>query len=103
MKLVRIQSVKPIRNFIVHLEFTDGTSREVDLEPHLRGQIFEPIRNNMELFKSVRVDEGIKTICWKTEPILIPTRFIMGSNPRGRKIQNWNWQNNGCTYHPRRP
>lgn len=81
MKLVRIRSVKPIRDFIVHLEFTDGTSREVDLEPHLHGQIFEPIRNNMELFRSVRVDDDIRTICWDNGADIDPDTLYHGLKP----------------------
>jgi len=81
MKLVRIRSVKPIRDFIVHLEFTDGTSREIDLEPYLHGRIFEPIRNSMELFKSVRVDESIKTICWENGADIDPDTLYHGLKP----------------------
>jgi len=65
MKLVRIKSVKPLYDFVVHLEFTDKTERDVNLEPFLRGKIFEPIRDNIETFRSVKVDERMKTICWE--------------------------------------
>jgi Protein of unknown function (DUF2442) len=65
MKLVRIKSVKPLENYTVHIVFTDDTERNVDLEPFLHGKIFEPLRNNIEAFKAVRVDERMKTICWE--------------------------------------
>ena len=65
MKLVRIRSVKPLQNYVVHLEFTDGTNRDIDLEPYLRGIIFEPLRENLEAFRAVKVDERMKTICWE--------------------------------------
>lgn len=65
MKLVRIQSVKPLENFTVRLEFTDGTSREVDLEPFLRGKVFESLRQNQAVFRAVRVDERMGTIVWE--------------------------------------
>ena len=65
MKLVRIQSVKPLENFVVELKFTDGTSREIDLEPFLRGKVFEPLRNNLEMFRAVKVDERMGTIVWE--------------------------------------
>jgi len=65
MKLVRIKSVEPLGDFTVHLEFTDGTSREVNLEPFLRGKIFESLRNNPQAFRAVRVDERMGTIVWE--------------------------------------
>jgi len=65
MKLVRIQSVKPLENFNVQLEFTDGTSRKIDLEPFLRGKIFESIRKNPNNFRTVKVDERMGTIVWE--------------------------------------
>ena len=65
MKLVRIKSVEPLENFVVALEFTDGTKRSVDLEPFLRGRIFESLRNNEAAFRAVRVDERMGTIVWE--------------------------------------
>ncbi len=65
MKLVRIQSVEPLENFIVRLEFTDGTSRDVNLEPFLRGKVFESLRNNPEKFRAVKVDSRMGTIVWE--------------------------------------
>ncbi len=65
MKLVRIQSVKPLTDFVVSIKFTDGTSREVDLEPFLRGKVFESLRNNPEAFRAMKVDERMRTIVWE--------------------------------------
>lgn len=65
MKLIRIQSVKPLENFVAHLFFTDGTNREIDLEPFLRGKVFESLRNNPEIFRAMKVDERMGTIVWE--------------------------------------
>ncbi len=62
--LVRIRSVTPISGFLVRLEFTDGTAREVDLEKYLRGPIFEPIRTDPARFREVTVEPGARTISW---------------------------------------
>ena len=37
--------------------------KEIDLEKFLRGEIFEPIRKNLEVFRSVKVIGG--TIGWE--------------------------------------
>lgn len=65
MKLVRIQSVKTLEDFVVELEFTDGTSRQIDLEPYLHGEVFEPLRNDLEKFRAVKVDKRMGTIVWE--------------------------------------
>jgi len=63
--MIEIRSVKPLEKFQVLLEFTNGEQKIVDLEPFLRGPIFEPLRQNHELFRSVRVDEELGTIVWE--------------------------------------
>lgn len=46
------------------LEFSNGEKRVVDLQPFLRGPIFERIRNDLEYFLTVRVNEELGTIVW---------------------------------------
>lgn len=63
--MVEVRSVKPLEKFQVLLEFNTGERKVVDLEPFLHGPVFEPIRRNPELFRSVRVDEELGTIVWE--------------------------------------
>jgi len=81
MKLVRIRSVKPLKNYVVQLEFTDGTSREVDLEPFLRGKMFEPLRANPDAFRAVKVDERMGTIVWENGADIDPDVLYHGLKP----------------------
>jgi hypothetical protein len=62
--MVRIKDVTVLKPFRVNLQFTDGSSREVDLEPYLRGPIFEPLRRDLALFAAVQVDPELGTIVW---------------------------------------
>jgi hypothetical protein len=62
--LVRIRSVTPLTGFVLCLEFTDGTSKEVDLEKFWGGPIFEPLRTDPERFRELRVEPGSGTISW---------------------------------------
>jgi hypothetical protein len=62
--MILVRSVKPLREFVVELEFSNGEQKTIDLEPWLRGPIFEPLHRNLELFRSVRVDEELGTIVW---------------------------------------
>ena len=47
----------------MELTFEDESVRFVDLEPHLDGEIFTPLKN-IEYFKRVRVNLDIDTIMW---------------------------------------
>lgn len=61
-ELVRVTSVEPLGGFVLRLAFSDGSRRDVDVRPFLRGPVFEPLRTDPELFRQVRVESG--TIVW---------------------------------------
>jgi hypothetical protein len=60
--LVRVKAIAPLEGFTVRVEFEDGTQKRLDLQPYLRGPIFEPIRNDPIMFRSMKVWDG--TITW---------------------------------------
>jgi len=62
--MVLIRAVTLLEKFQVRLEFSTGEQKVIDLEPLLHGPIFEPLRQNLDLFHSVRVDEELGTIVW---------------------------------------
>ena len=64
MKLMSVRSVELLEGFQVCLGFDDGTEKVVDLEIYLHGPIFEPMRNDLRVFQSVRVDKDAGTIVW---------------------------------------
>ena len=61
-KLVRVTAVEPLEGFVLRLSFSDGMARDVDVEKLLRGPVFEPLREDAELFRQVRVESG--AIIW---------------------------------------
>ena len=63
--MIEVRSVKPLGNFEVLLEFSNGEQKVINLEPLLRGPIFEPIRRDPALFRSVSVDKELGTIVWE--------------------------------------
>jgi hypothetical protein len=79
--LVRIRGVKPLEGFLVHLEFTDGSARTVDLEPYLHGPVFAPIRDDVQFFRSVRVDPEAETIVWSNGADIDPDVLYHGWKP----------------------
>jgi hypothetical protein len=52
-----------VAGHVVWLRFRDGTSGEVDLEPALRGPIFEPLRNP-SVFRQFRIHPEFHTLVW---------------------------------------
>jgi len=81
MKLVRVQKIKPLHDFVVFVEFTDGTKREIDLEPYLRGKVFENIRQSPSVFQSMKIDERMSTIVWENGADIDPDVLYYGLKP----------------------
>ena len=77
--LVRAQTVQPLADFVVRVVFTNGTTRDINLEPHLTGPIFEPIRRQAELFRQVRVEFGALT--WPNGADIDPDVLYHGGTP----------------------
>ena len=71
-RTARIRSVEPLVGFALRLGFDDGTVREIDLEADLWGPVFEPLRDDPQLFRQVRVDEELGTIVWPNGADLDP-------------------------------
>jgi hypothetical protein len=80
-QLVRIQGVEALEPFRVRLQFTNGTSREIDLTVYLRGPVFEPIRSDPSVFRSVRVDQELGTIVWPNGADIDPDVLCRGLKP----------------------
>ncbi len=71
-ELVDVISVRVLDGFQVHLVFQDGTEDVIDLEHHLQGPIFEPLRNDPQFFRSVRVAPEAGTIVWPNGADIAP-------------------------------
>ncbi len=79
--LVRVRAVQPLEPFKVELTFQDGTRKLVDLDPFLRGPIFESIRQNLDLFRAVKVVGS--TIGWDNGADIDPDVLYYNLTPAG--------------------
>ena len=79
--LIRIRGVVPLGGFVVRLDFTDGTKRDVDLEPYLHGPIFAPIRDDERMFRTVHVAPEAGTIGWENGADIDPDVLFRGLTP----------------------
>jgi uncharacterized protein DUF2442 len=71
-RTARIRTVEPLEGFVLRLGFDDGTVRVLDLEAELWGPVFEPLRQDPQLFRQVRVDGELGTIVWPNGADLDP-------------------------------
>src|SRR5947209_10127044 len=62
-EIVNVTAAKYRGNYRVWLEFSDGTSGEVDLSERLHGEVFEPLKD-VTLFRQVKFDPAMHTIVW---------------------------------------
>lgn len=85
--LVRVRAVKPLEGFVVHLDFTDGTQRDVDLEPYLHGPIFAPICDEPQIFRAMHVDQDAGTIVWSNGADIDPDVLYRGLKPAWMDVE----------------
>lgn len=69
-QVVTVTSVEVLHEHVVRLGFSDGCVGDVDLGPELWGPVFEPVADDYQLFRQVRVDLG--TIVWPNGADLAP-------------------------------
>ena len=58
-----VTAVSCLDGFRLKVRFEDNSSKVVDLEPHLDGPVFEPLKDP-EYFRKVEVNHDIDTITW---------------------------------------
>ena len=59
----RVIDANYLKDYILHLHFSDGSEGEIDLEPDLDGEIFEPLKD-VSYFRSFTVNHELHTITW---------------------------------------
>ena len=57
--------------FVVWLRFHDGTAGEIDLEPELWGEVFEPLRD-AAVFRQFTIDPMFRTLVWPNGADIAP-------------------------------
>lgn len=80
-ELPTVIHVEPLDGFRVRIWFKDGLIVERDLESHLWGPVFEPIRSDPLLFRQVFVDPIGGTIAWPGEVDMAPETLYYWDKP----------------------
>ncbi|MBI5303983.1 MAG: DUF2442 domain-containing protein [Chloroflexi bacterium] len=80
--MICVRAVKPLAGFKVHVTFTDGTQRVIDLTPYIgTGPVFAPIRNDPALFRRVFVDPETETLTWENGADIAPETLYYDGDP----------------------
>lgn len=83
-----VVAVTVVRPYVLDITFADGVQRQVDMEPLLWGEVFEPLRDP-DFFARVAVDPILKTIVWPNGADLAPEYLYYGEEtPYGRVVIN---------------
>jgi len=78
--MVRIIEVRTCAGYRVHLTFSDGSEKEVDLAPYLKGPVFEPL-HDPAMFREVFVDPELGTLVWPNGADICPDVLYHGRAP----------------------
>ena len=76
---VRVRGVKALEGFKVFVSFDNDSQREIDLERYLHGPVFERIRNDPAVFRSMTIEGG--TIAWDNGADIDPDVLYYGLKP----------------------
>ena len=61
----RVQSFQQVGTYVLEIKYDDGSSRRIDFEPMLEGELFGPLRDPL-LFAQAKLDPEIHTLVWPT-------------------------------------
>ena len=79
-----ITDVKYNSGFKLLIQFEDGQWRLADLENHLEGEVFEPLRDPAR-FQSARLNRDIDTVVWDNGADMSPDFLYQISVPWDEK------------------
>ncbi|MCL4395917.1 MAG: DUF2442 domain-containing protein [Chloroflexi bacterium] len=80
-QVIGVRNAQIVSGYNVHVTFTDGTERDIDLEPLLWGPVFAPIRSDPAVFASIFVDPIGQTLAWPGGVDLAPESLYYGDKP----------------------
>ena len=69
--ILHITEVEVVGDFMLRIEFNDGTVKVVDVSPLLTGPVFEPV-NDPAFFARVTIDPVAQTVVWPNGADLAP-------------------------------
>ena len=59
----KVVTATHVKNFILHIRFSDGTEGDADLANELDGEVFRPLKD-LAYFVQFKVDPELHTVTW---------------------------------------
>lgn len=87
-RLDRVRAVELLGGYHVRLTFGDESTKIIDLEPYLHGPIFEAIRSDTTMFRTVHFDQQAGTIVWDNGADIDPDVLYYGRIPAWMQEQD---------------
>ena len=69
-------SVKPLENYVLEIEFSNGEIKKFDVKPYLQYKAFESLKD-LQLFNTVKID-GL-SIAWQNGADICPDELYNNS------------------------
>lgn len=70
-QVLHVDRAQHVRDYLLDITFDDGTRKTVDVEPLLKGEMFESLRDP-DQFTKLTIDPISKTIVWPNGADLAP-------------------------------
>ncbi len=82
--MIEVKSARYISEYRLELEFSNGSVREVDLQSHLTGSVFQPLRDKT-YFSNFSVQ--FNTVAWSNGADFAPEfLFEIGTEVETKKV-----------------
>ena len=69
--MLEVTNAEYLHDYIIKLDFNDGTHGKLDFEGLLWGTMFEPLKE-LDTFKAFHLSQTFHTICWPNEADFAP-------------------------------
>lgn len=80
-----VTSVEHEAGYRLRLGFEDGSVRSVNLEEHLDGEVFEPLKDPAA-FRTAHLDTDLDTVVWANGADMSPDFLYRISQPLGERL-----------------
>lgn len=72
-----LKSIEYLDGYVIRGTLDDGTTRDLDFEPHLWGPVFEPLKDPA-MFRAGRIDPDAQTVVWPNGADVAPEVWSLG-------------------------
>jgi len=72
-----LRSIEYLDGYVIRATLDDGTTRDLDFEPHLWGPVFEPLKD-LAMFREGTIDPEAQTVVWPNGADVAPEVWSRG-------------------------